>query len=53
MERRHEDLANKYGLDNTNIGWYLVSYKQNLWEQLEVVKYYEVCIFGDVEIFNY
>ena len=41
MERRHEDMINKYGLDNSNIGWYLVSYKQNLWEQLEIVKYYE------------
>lgn len=42
MERRHEDMINKYGLDNSNIGWYLVSYKQSLWEQLEIVKYYEV-----------
>lgn len=40
-------MINKYGLDNSNIGWYLVSYKQSLWEQLEIVKYYEVisCLF--------
>lgn len=53
MERRHEDMINKYGLDNSNIGWYLVSYKQNLWEQLEIVKYYEVICPIFVEIYQH
>jgi hypothetical protein len=42
MDKRHEDMLHKYNLDNSNIGWYLVSYKQNHWEQLEVVQYNEV-----------
>lgn len=46
-------MANKYGLDNGNIGWYFVSYRQGLWEQLEVVKYYEVFYGLWVEIFEY
>lgn len=29
-------------MDNLNVGWYLVNYKGNLWEQLEIMKFYEV-----------
>lgn len=46
MDKRHDEMLHKYNMDYTQIGWYMVSYKQNLWEQLELVMYYEVDIFS-------
>lgn len=40
IERRHEDMLSKFNMDTNNVGWYMVSYKQNLWEQLQNAKYY-------------
>lgn len=42
MDKRHDEMLHKFNMDYTNIGWYMVSYKQNLWEQLELVMYNEV-----------
>ena len=42
MDRRHEDMCKEYNLDSTNIGWYAISFKQNVWEQIEIVQYFEV-----------
>lgn len=42
MDKRHDEMLHKFNMDYTNIGWYMISYKQNLWEQLELVMYNEV-----------
>lgn len=35
MERRHEDLIDKFGMDRVNLGWYVVSQKSSFWDELE------------------
>ena len=37
MERKHQDLIDKFGMDRANIGWYMISFKQSFWEDLENV----------------
>ena len=38
-------MCKEYNLDHQNIGWYAVSFKQNVWEQIEIVQYFEVTSF--------
>jgi hypothetical protein len=42
MERRNDDLLTNYSMDNEKIGWYLICYTRNFWDNLETMKYYEV-----------
>lgn len=42
MDQRHQEVLSKYNMDTANVGWYMISYKQNFWEHLEIAKYNEV-----------
>lgn len=46
MEKRYEDYLNSFNLDNQTLGWYMVCYKENFWDGLEAVKYYEVLFWS-------
>lgn len=44
MEKRHEDYVNNFSLDTATLGWYMVCYKNNFWDGLEALNYYEVLL---------
>lgn len=41
MERRYEEHLTNFNLDQEKLGWYLVCYQRNFWDELESINFYE------------
>jgi hypothetical protein len=50
MERRYDEHLSTFNLDHEKLGWYLVCYQRNFWDELETIKFYEVLDPSNLEL---